>query len=412
MRRALLVALVAVAVQTVAVQTSFAVPGDVAGAAPANQRPVVQSDYYSVAAGEVLDVPAPGVLANDADPDGDPLTIYPDLLPGGPIDLRPDGSFTFTPPPGFTGDYYSFDYYAFDGQIVNTCCAHVYLSIYSAAVAVDDNYVALNTAPRTVPAPGVLANDTGVAVRLQRPPAHGEVVLRRTGGFTYTAQPGYVGTDVFTYRVYSGLGTTLSPPARVTLQVKANNAAPIAEADTFSTREDEPLSEPAPGVMANDRDPDGDPLTVELVSYPVGEYFDLHPDGSFYYEPPPDYDSRVTFRYRVTDGLATSAITTATIDIRFVNDAPTANNDDFFLTARAVDVPAPGVLGNDEGDVEGDSFIAVLDTQPQFGRVQLNPDGSFSYRHVGPLQRPDTFTYHLLDSQGAVSNTATAILSG
>ncbi|MDQ3457545.1 MAG: Ig-like domain-containing protein, partial [Actinomycetota bacterium] len=193
--------------------------GGTATPALANERPVVQSDFYSMSAGTVLEVPAPGVLGNDVDPDGDVLTIYPDLLPGGPVDLRPDGSFTFTPPPGFTGTFYSFDYYAFDGQIVNNCCAHVYITIYPDAVAVDDQYAALNTGPRTVPSPGVLANDTGVAVRLKRPAVHGTVVLGRTGGFTYTAQPGYVGIDSFTYRTYSGFGTTLSPPATVTIRV-------------------------------------------------------------------------------------------------------------------------------------------------------------------------------------------------
>jgi len=386
--------------------------GGTATPALANERPVVQSDFYSMSAGTVLEVPAPGVLGNDVDPDGDVLTIYPDLLPGGPVDLRPDGSFTFTPPPGFVGTFYSFDYYAFDGQIVNNCCAHVYITIYPPAVAVDDQYAALNTGPRTVPSPGVLANDTGVAVRLKRPAVHGTVVLGRTGGFTYTAQPGYVGIDSFTYRTYSGFGTTLSPPATVTIRVKASNAPPVAGEDTFMTLEDTVLYQPAPGVLANDSDPDGDPLTLDLISYPFGDHFELFPDGSFEYWPPADYDSPVTFQYRVFDGLAYSAPVTSTIDIRFVNDSPTAYDDDFFLTSRRSDIPAPGVLGNDEGDVEGDSFVAVLDTQPQFGRVQLNPDGSFSYLQVGPLQRFDYFTYHLQDSQGAVSNSATVSLSG
>lgn len=378
----------------------------------ANQRPVVQSDFYSMSGGTILEVPAPGVLGNDVDPDGDPLTIYQELLPGGEVDLRPDGSFTFTPSPDSTGTFFSFDYYAFDGQIVNNCCAHVYITIYPPAVAMDDAYAALNTARLSVPSPGVLGNDTGVAVRLLTPTRHGTMQLRKNGAFTYTAAPGYVGTDSFRYRTWSGSGPNVSPPATVTIRVKASNTAPVAVADDFGTDEDTALFVEAPGVLGNDFDLDGDPLTVELVSAPRGDSFELLADGSFEYYPPADFDSPVSFQYRVFDGLAYSAVTTATIDIRFVNDPPTAVDDDFYLTARRIDVPAPGVLGNDEGDVEGDSFVAVLDTQPRYGRVRLNPDGSFGYRQDGPLQRVDAFTYHLLDSQGAVSNSATVVLSG
>lgn len=382
--------------------------GVTAAPALANSRPEAQDDFLSAPAGQVLVVPAPGVLANDFDPDGDQLSIYPDLLPGGSVDLRLDGSFTFTPDPGFSG-VYSFDYYAFDGQIVNECCAHVYLTIYPAPVANDDSYTALSSGPRIVRTPGVLANDDGVAVRLRKPTTHGTVVLRRNGGFTYTATPGFVGTDSFTYQAYSGLGN-LSSPAKVTLIVKASNAPPVAVTDTFLTYEDQPLSEPAPGVLANDVDPDGDPLTVELLSAPFGESFDLYPDGSFDYYPPQDYDSPVTFTYRVFDGMAYSAAITSTIDIRFVNDSPTANGDDYSLTARRLDVPSPGVLANDEGDVEGDSYTAVLDSGPEHGYLKLNPDGSFTYVQVGPPQPFDSFTYHLLDSQGAVSNSTAVSL--
>ena len=49
-------------------------------------------------------VVAAGVLANDANPDGRPLSA---VLAGGPavgaLDLRPDGSFTYVPDNGFAG---------------------------------------------------------------------------------------------------------------------------------------------------------------------------------------------------------------------------------------------------------------------------------------------------------------------
>jgi hypothetical protein len=81
-----------------------------------------------------------------------------------------------------------------------------------------------NTAPRlTVEAPGVLANDGErnadvlKAILVSRP-AHGSVVLREDGGFTYTPDAHFSGLDSFTYQVTDGAIT--SNVATVTLTVK------------------------------------------------------------------------------------------------------------------------------------------------------------------------------------------------
>ncbi|MEW6298613.1 MAG: putative Ig domain-containing protein, partial [Thermodesulfobacteriota bacterium] len=74
------------------------------GAAP-NDAPTAVDDTYEVRLGDTLTVPAPGVLGNDSDPDGDPLTAQ--LITGpneGALTLNTDGSFSYTarglPPPG------------------------------------------------------------------------------------------------------------------------------------------------------------------------------------------------------------------------------------------------------------------------------------------------------------------------
>jgi VCBS repeat-containing protein len=71
----------------------------------ANDPPVGGADRYAVAAGEVLSVDAPGVLANDGDPDGDTLSVTPTPVRGpayGTVDLSANGSFTYTPGRVFT----------------------------------------------------------------------------------------------------------------------------------------------------------------------------------------------------------------------------------------------------------------------------------------------------------------------
>jgi Bacterial Ig domain len=88
------------------------------GAAPVNQPPVAVADAYSVKAGAILSVPAAsGVLANDSDPDGDPLTAEKASEPTyGTVFLAPDGSIVYVPPGGFTGTD-GFTYRASDGVL-------------------------------------------------------------------------------------------------------------------------------------------------------------------------------------------------------------------------------------------------------------------------------------------------------
>lgn len=73
-----------------------------------------------------------------------------------------------------------------------------------AAVAVDDTYSMEENAILTVPAAGVLTNDTDadadpLTAVLVDGPHHGVLVLAADGSFTYTPDADYFGTDTFTY---------------------------------------------------------------------------------------------------------------------------------------------------------------------------------------------------------------------
>jgi hypothetical protein len=69
-----------------------------------NQPPSATNDSYNATAGVTLNVNAPGVLANDQDPNGDQLTATVVSGPDhGTLNLNPDGGFSYTPSPGFFG---------------------------------------------------------------------------------------------------------------------------------------------------------------------------------------------------------------------------------------------------------------------------------------------------------------------
>ncbi len=84
-----------------------------------NRAPVAVDDGpYTVERGDTLSVAAPGVLANDADPNGDPITAVLGTGPTkGVLDFLSDGSFNYTPdnPAGTIGIALKWSYFGRGG---------------------------------------------------------------------------------------------------------------------------------------------------------------------------------------------------------------------------------------------------------------------------------------------------------
>src|SRR6185312_12399079 len=104
----------------------------------------------------------------------------------------------------------------------------------------------------------------------------------------------------------------------------------IVADDAYTTPEDTTLTVSAPGVLANDTDVDGDPLTAILVDSPAHGTLSLNSDGSFSYTPALNYNGPDSFTYKANDGQADSP-TNATVSITVtpINDAPVAVNDSY-----------------------------------------------------------------------------------
>jgi hypothetical protein len=154
------------------------------------------------------------------------------------------------------------------------------------------------------------------------PPAHG-TLSGTAPALTYTPAAGYVGPDSFQWTASDGLLT--SNTATVSITVEADepppNEAPIAQPDGYTTPQDTPLEQAAPGVLANDSDPDGDALTAIPVTGAAHGTVTLAPDGSFTYVPDAGFTGTDTFTYRAGDGEATSAPTTVTIQVTEVTSS-------------------------------------------------------------------------------------------
>jgi hypothetical protein len=103
------------------------------------------------------------------------------------------------------------------------------------------------------------------------------------------------------------------------------NDVPVATDDAFTVAEDTTLTVPAPGVLANDTDVVGNPLTATLVNGVNHGTLTLHANGSFAYTPSAGFSGRDSFTYRASDGMALSTnVATVTITVRpFACQPPT-----------------------------------------------------------------------------------------
>jgi uncharacterized repeat protein (TIGR01451 family) len=176
------------------------------------------------------------------------------------------------------------------------------------------------------------------------------------------------------------------------------DTVPLAADDSFTASEDTTLNVPAPGVLDNDIDADGDALAASLLSGPSNGDLQLNSDGSFIYTPDPDFNGLDSFTYLVDDGFLTDEATVE-IDVAPLNDAPVALDDSYdTLEDTPLVVPAPGVLDNDS-DVDGDELLLSVVTPPVNGELALGGDGSFVYTPTLNFNGQDTFTYSVSDGE-------------
>ena len=274
------------------------------------------------------------VLTNDSDPQGQPLTIVSTTPPsngvisvndgGTPADPS-DDTITYTPNVGFLGtDTFTYTIQDSDG---NQDTATVTVIVADQVPdAVDDRAV---TPPSTPVAIDVLANDSDpqnqpLTIVSTTPPSNGSVVIDDGGTpgdpsddtITYTPNPGFTGTDTFTYTIQDPDGNQDT----ATVTVLVGDFVPDAVDDVETTAQGVPV---LVDVLANDTDPNNDPLTIVSFTQPADGVAELDDGGTpndpsddqILYTPDPTFAGIDTFTYTIEDPDGSQDTATVTITV-------------------------------------------------------------------------------------------------
>ncbi|TWX40486.1 tandem-95 repeat protein [Frigoribacterium sp. ACAM 257] len=347
------------------------------------QPPVATDDQVTVRVGDAIDI---DVLANDEQPDGDEITLVPDLVQDVPADgglLFASGSILRYLAPTTPGNVTAV--YAVEGRDGQRDTAQVTIAVREADVATNNPPVPQTVTARvvagesvrvTVPLDGVDPDGDSVSLLgVGTNPENGSVTSVGTDSIQYEANGTSAGTDTFTYTVVDGLGARASGKVRIGISARADGSRnPIAVADDVTMR---PGGTITVRVLDNDSDPDGGALTVTGVEANDVDTSAEVVDGALVAVRPPAAEGQYGLVYTVENDQGGSSSSFVTVDVDA--DAP--------LNRPVVDdtvLDLSDIAGRQSVDVnvltnaffaDGPASSLGLDLTPGYGGTsQVTPD--------------------------------------
>nr|WP_321513825.1 VCBS domain-containing protein [uncultured Pseudodesulfovibrio sp.] len=221
-------------------------------------------------------------------------------------------------------DYEDVDYPEGDNPLTPVLEGSTELTVTGIATGDQDNltdYTGVDFNPDS----GTFA--TGAIIR----GTHGVLEIGANGEYTYTPNADQTGeiSETFTYQVSDTEGAV--DYGLINVSVTIENQGPVADDDTQNVAEDTPTYI---DVLANDSDPDGDPLSIDSFDTEatdgagnvVGTVEQV--GDQLLFTPEDGYSGPAHFNYTVTDGGLTDGAQ-VTLNVISTNDDPEAKDDRF-----------------------------------------------------------------------------------
>ncbi len=235
-------------------------------------------------------------------------------------------------------------------------------------------------------------------------PAGSGVILAAADTCLLTFTPDVDGTYVLNLTVSDGELTDSDQ-----VMVIAGNQAPVAVDDSYTVDEDgAPTVNAATGVLANDSDADGDPLTAVLSLNVTNGTLSLNADGSFTYTANPNFNGTDTFTYRANDGALNSNEATVTITVNPINDPPQADAGPDQTVAVGATVQLDGT-GSSDPDGDSLTYEWTIVIRPTGSTAVLSNPFAVSPTFVP--DRPGLYGIQLRVSDGTATDQDTVVIT-
>jgi len=327
-----------------------------------------------------------------SDPDGDPLPLV--FTTGNPHHgtLSVSGpNASYLPDHDFNGDD-SFEFSVSNGYTssdIATITIHV-ASVNDAPVALAQDVAGTEDTTSTITLHG--SDVEGAALTFHVGQAGNGTVTLSGATATYTPAANFHGSDHFTFTVSDGAAT--SAPATVSIEVASVNDPPVAGAVSQNLSEDVPVA-----VTLQGSDADGDPITYTIERGPDHGSLGGDPPRLKYF-PDANFNGTDSFTYTVSDGVATSAAATVTLQVAPVNDPPVAFNS---TVTTAEDTRVTITL--QASDVDGDPLTFSPRSFPSDGTLTTSNGATWTYVPAPDVNGIRSFDFSVFD--GHVSASAT-----
>ncbi|MBT5415686.1 MAG: tandem-95 repeat protein, partial [Rhodospirillaceae bacterium] len=381
-----------------------------------NNAPVALGETVSTSEDTALTLDLATLLSNDADVDGNTLTVASvgsgihgtATLSGDTVVFVPDADYAGTASYAYTVD---------DGQggqatatvsitVTPVNDAPVLVDRVQVTVAEDEtvDISDLDLAAAVLDADGDLLTVSGVTL------AGGPGTLNATGigSWSYAAPAEYSGTVRLLYSVSDGTETV---HAEADISVVPVNDPPVTSDDTAAGVEDTPVTIAAADVLANDTDIEGQALSLLAVGDATSGSVSLDANGDILFTPEADYSGTAAFVYTVADSGGATATATVVVSISGTPDAPIVSESVQLTTAEdePLSITRDALLAN-AVDADGD-VLSVLNSTVTGGSGSLEADGLGGWRYTPPADWSGSVRIDYQVSDGTTAVAAAALLT-
>nr|WP_052708177.1 tandem-95 repeat protein [Vibrio diabolicus] len=372
---------------------------------PVNDAPVAKDDTATTQEDTAVTI---DVLPNDADVDGDKLSIQSASVPEaqGTVEIA-DGKLVFTPAENFHGDA-EITYTVTDGSLTDQATVNVTVNAVNDTPVVEssiaDQTLAEDFMPYTIDLNTAFSDvDNADGDLTFSVSGNSNIQVAIVNGIaTITPTADWNGSEILTFTATDPSGENVSQTVNFTV-------APVADivADKATVVEDTPT---IIKVLGNDTfEGDDKVVSLDTNNGPANGTVSVNSDGSVTYTPNDNYHGTDSFTYIVTSG-GVSESTTVNVDVTPVNDAPVAKDD---TAVTDEDTPVTiDVLPNDT-DVDGDTLSIQSASVPEAQGKVVIVDGKLVFTPADNFHGDAEITYTVTDGsltdQAKVTVTVNAV---